>query len=287
MDVRNVHRTDGTYVETVVRQENTLKPMTWLTAKTLLLYHDLPKTVGGIDPFIVDADTGTPVANAAIVDGRDPSLLTYSLGAELAPGDRFAVWGTWERTNDTTAATGNFPRGLLNSSSFATVTEDGQVIRVESPFLFGQGFFPQPPYPFFDVFRAGVYAAPAERLELAVDWTRNEFEHAGQIDDNINHVGFLAAWSPMKRLVIIGRYVVSWAIDVTNENAGAGADFRSHHGLYGRMAWKISDDSNLNLEFGEAALGPTPALFSVDPFGDSYPTLDTQHLVRLVYSSKF
>ena len=287
VDVRNVHQTNGKYVETVVRQENTVKPATWLTTKTLLLYHDLPRTIGGIDPFVVDGDTDRRFRNAAIVNGRNPSLWTYSLGAEVAPDDRLAVWGVWERTNDTTVATDNFPRGLLNNASFATFTEDGRVIRIDSPFLFGQGFFPQPPYPFFDIFRAGVYVAPWERLEFTVDWTRNEFEHAGQIDDNLNHVGFLAAWSPLKRLVLIGRYVVSWAIDVADENAGSGARFVSRHSLYGRLAWKLTDDSNLNIEFGEAALGPTPAVFSVDPFGEFYPTLDTEHLVRIVYSSKF
>ena len=287
VDVRNVHQTDGKHLETVIRQETTLKPATWLTAKTLFLYHDLPKTIGGIDPFIIDSVTGQRFINTAIVDGRDPSLTTYSLGAELAPSERWSVWGAWERTNDTTFATDNFPRGLLNSSSFRTFTENGQVIRTTSPFLYSQGFFPQPPYPFFDILRAGVYVSPWERLELSADWTRNEFEHAGQIDDNLNHIGFLAAWSPLKRLVVVGRYVASRAIDVTNENAAGGAKFVSHHSLYGRLTWKATDDSDLSVEFGEAALGPVPAVFTNDPLGEFYPTLDTQHLVRIVYSSKF
>jgi len=287
VDMRNAHRTDGKYLETVVRQENTMKPLRWLTAKTLFLYHDLPKTIGGIDPFIINADNDRPFRNSLIRDDRDPSLLTFAVGAELSPVDRVAIWGIWERTNDTTAATDNFPRGLLNSSSFTTFTEDGQVIRISEPSLFGQGFFPQPPYPFFDIFRAGIYVAPSEQLEFSVDWTRNEFEHAGQIDDNLNHVGLTAAWSPLKRLVVVGRYVISWAIDITRENAGEGAHFDPRHSLYGRLAWKLTDDSDLSIEFGEAALGLSPALFSVDPFGEFYPTLDTEHLVRIVYSSKF
>jgi hypothetical protein len=285
-DVRNVHQTDGKYLETVARQENTIKPFNWLTAKTLFILHDLPNTTAGVDPFVVNADTDRLFRNAAIPNDRDPSLTTYSLGAEIAPIDQVSFWGTWERTNDTTVATGNFPRGLLDGSSFTTFVEGDQVFRIAEPFLFGQGFFPQPPYPFFDIFRAGVYVAPWEQLEFSVDWTRNEFEHAGQIDDNLNHIGFLAAWSPMKRLIVAGRYVVSWAIDVATENAGAGNEFDSRHSLYGRLTWNVSDDSDLALEFGEAALGPS-ILFTVDPYGDSYPTLDTEHLVRIIYTNKF
>jgi len=287
IDVRNVHRTNGKYLETVVRQENTVKLAEWLTTKTLFIYHDLPHTIGGVDPFKVNADTDRPFNNAAVSDDRDPSLTTYSLGAEFAPMEQVALWGIWERTNDTTVATDDFPRGLLNETSFATFTDGDQVIRFKDPFLYSQGFFPQPPYPFFDIVRAGAYYAPWERLELAVDWTRNEFEHAGQIDDNLNHVGFTTAWSPFKRLVVVGRYVMSWAIDITRENAGEGTEFAGHHSLYGRLTWKATDDAELHVEFGEAALGPVPAVFSVDPLGDFYPTLDTEHLVRIVYSAKF
>ena len=287
VDVRNVHTTEGKYVETVVRNENTLRPFSWLTAKTLILYHDLPQTTAGLDPLIIDDDTGTPFLNAAIVDDRDPSLQTYSLGAELAPADWLSCWAAWERTNDSTLATGNFPRGLLNSSSFGTATEEGSVIRSKVPFLFSQGFFPQPPYPFFDVVRAGASVSPWDSLELSVDWTRNEFEHAGQIDDNLNHAGFTAAWSPLKRLVLVGRYVASWAIDITNENAGRGAKFVSHHNAYGRLLWRVHDDSELSVEYGVASLGSAGTLFSTDPTGDSYPTLDTEHLVRILFSTSF
>lgn len=287
VDVRNVHTTDGKYLETVVRQETSIQPLPWFTAKTLVIYHDLPKTVAGIDPFIVDADTRRRVLNAAIVDGRDPSLQTYSLGGELFSAEDIQVWAAWERTNDTTIATGDFPRGLLNSSSFATATEEGSVIRSVSPFLFGQGFFPQPPYPFFDIYRAGVYASPSVTSEFAIDWTRNEFEHAGQIDDNLNHIGFTAAWSPIKGATLIGRYVASWAIDVARENAGEGAKFTSHHNFYGGMVWRVSEDARLHLEYGVSALAIPRGRLTYDPNGDFYPTLDTEHLLRIYYTNRF
>ncbi|MBI3087909.1 MAG: hypothetical protein HYY91_03380 [Candidatus Omnitrophica bacterium] len=288
-DVRNVHRADGTYVETVVRQETTATPLKWLSAKTLFLSHDLPHTVGGLDPFLVNADTNRPYLNAAVVDGRDPSLLTFSLGAEVTPleDDRLSFWGVWERTNDTTLATDNFPRGLLDGSTFSTFNEDDHVIRIPETFVFSQGFFPQPPYPFFDIFRAGLYVEPIEdQLQIAVDWTRNEFELAGQIDDNLNHVGVMAAWSPLTRLIVAGRYVISWAVDMADLNAGAGKRFTRRHSLFGRLLWKCSEHSNLYVDFGEAALGPS-ILFSIDPYGDYYPTLDTEHFVRVTYTSTF
>lgn len=183
-DVRNVHADEGKYIETVLRNENVVKPVRWLTAKTLVLYHDVPDTLGGLDPFMIDDDTGARFTNAQMVDGRNPSLWTFSLGGEVALAEEAAVWAAWERSNDTTLATDNFPRGLLNTSNFTTQTHEGTVIRSVLPILYGQGFFPQPPYPWHDIYRAGAYWPPAEALELAVDWTRNEFEFAGQIDDN-------------------------------------------------------------------------------------------------------
>lgn len=287
VDVRNVHTTEGKYVETVVRNENSLRPTSWLTMKTLVLYHDLPRTTGGIDPFVVNADTGRRFDNATIVDGRDPSLQAYSLGAELSPGDDYSIWAVWERTNDTTLGTGNFPRGLLDGASFGTREEEGSTIRVPTNFLFGQGFFPQPPYPFFDIYRAGAYYAPWDPIEFAVDWTRNEFEYAGQIDDNLNHIGFTTAWSPTKRVTLVARYVASWAIDITNTNASGGNKFASHHSLYGWFLWKPSDDAELSLEYGVSAVGAPNILFSTDPEGDYYPTLDTEHLIRLLYTVNF
>lgn len=287
LDLRNVHTSEGKYVETVVRQENSLRPVPWFTGKTLFIYHDVPETIGGIDPFMVDADTNRALLNAAIVDGRDPSLQTYSLGGEVSAGDHLSLWTAWERTNDATVGTDNFPRGLLNSSSFATATEEGTVIRSTSPFLFGQRFFPQPPYPFFDIYRAGMYYSLSESAEVAFDWTRNEFEHAGQIDDNLNHIGVTVAWAPAKRLTLIGRYVASWAIDITRENAGEGATFASRHNLYGRLVWKMSDDSQFDLEYGVASFATPGATILYDPEGDFYPTLDTEHLLRLIYTSTF
>ncbi|MBI3319056.1 MAG: hypothetical protein HYZ89_00485, partial [Candidatus Omnitrophica bacterium] len=101
LDLRNVHQTNGKYVETVVRNENTIRPVKWLTTKTLFIYHDLPPTVAGVDPFIVNVDNDRALRNAAIKNGRDPSLTTYSLGAEFAPIEEFALWAAWERTDDT------------------------------------------------------------------------------------------------------------------------------------------------------------------------------------------
>ena len=287
VDFRNVHTTKGKYVESVVRQETTIHPLRWLTAKSLFIYHDLPNTVAGIDPFDVDSDTGQPRVNASIPDGRNPSLRTYSLGAEVAPVDSLAFWGVWEHTNDSTVATDNFPRRLLNDFSFATATQEGTVIRSKLPFLYSQNFFPQPPYQFFDIFRAGVYYAPIQTVEVGLDWTRNEFRHAGQIDDNLNHIGLTAGWAPIPKLLLVGRYVASRAVDITSENAGEGSKMHAHHSLYSELRWNLNTTSHFDVEYGVGAFGLSRVLFSLDPAGDYYPTLDTEHLIRIRYTSRF
>ena len=286
-DLRNVHTANGKYVETVYRNENTVKPFSWFTGKTLFLYHDLPDTTAGKDPHLVNDDLNAFVDNAAITGGLDPSLMTFSLGGEVALSKDLALWSAWERTNDVTVSNDHFPRGLLNDSNFRTFTDDGTVIREKLPFLYSQGLFPLPPYPWFDVFKAGVYVSPIEEVEFALDWTRNEFKQAGQIDDHLNHIGFTAAVAPVNRLVVIGRYVASWAVDVARLNAGETTKAESHHNLYAQVRWLISDDSSLSAEYGVGGLGSGATLIGFDPLGDWYPTLDTVHLVRVLYSNEF
>ena len=81
--------------------------------------------------------------------------------------------------------------------------------------------------------------------------------------------------------------VASWAVDITRLNAGETTDAHSHHNLYAQLRWLLSDDSFLSLEYGVAALASPATLFSTDPIGDFYPTLDTEHLLRILYSNEF
>lgn len=59
------------------------------------------------------------------------------------------------------------------------------------------------------------------------------------------------------------------------------------HNFYAQLRWLLSDDASLSVEYGVAALGAPVVLFSTDPTGDFYPTLDTEHLIRVLYSNRF
>lgn len=288
-DLRNVHQADGKYVETVARDELTYKLTQKLTAKTLAIYHDLPKTKGGIDPFIYDSQTGLPFRDFSadpIDDGKDPTLKTGSLGFEYAFSDMVAINGIWERTNDYTLAYDNFPRGILNSSQPSDIfTEFGNVYRRDLPFLFDQQFFPQPPYPYYDIFKAGLRFNPLANLQIYLDYTRNEFESAGQIDDSMNHTGIEAAYFPLKKLGFYLRYVYSRWQDLDRIRQGITKP-AGHHNVFGEIRYMRTEDEELILQYGEG--GRTPiASVKYDPFGTGLATIDTQHIFRLFYRLKF
>lgn len=285
-DVRNVHRSNGKFLENVVRDELTYKINERLTGKLLGIYQKMPHTRGGYDPFIVDSDTGEYLKNAFILDGEDPSLKTGSLGLEYAFYDWLSLNGTWEHTNDYTAAYDHFPRGNLVGSTFATYTNYGKIYRVGEVFLYSQDLFPLPPYPFYDIFKAGLRIAPWENIEIYLDYTRNEYKSAGQIDDNVNHVGFELAYMPNKKIGLYLRYVYSRWNDLTLMTQGYNKVYLGNHNFSSEFRYMPSDDDEFVLQYGESGRTAISTL-TLDPYGTSLPTLDTQHIFRLYYRRKF
>lgn len=144
-DVRNVHKSDGKFVENAARDEVSIRATDQLSAKLLGIFQKMHKTAGGLDPFILDNETDLPLINTAIEEGKDPSLKSGSFGLEYAFTQWLALSGVWERTNDSTLAYDNFPRGDLNGSSLGTFNEFDMVFRRDIPFLFNQALFPLPP----------------------------------------------------------------------------------------------------------------------------------------------
>jgi hypothetical protein len=286
-DVRNVHRSNGKFIENVARDEITWQATDKLTAKFLALYHRLPKTVAGFDPFIVDADTGEPVINADILDGMNPTLKTGSIGLEYAFTDWIALSGIWERTNDSTLAYDNFPRGNLNSTTFTTYSEYGNVFRREDIFLYNQDLFPLPPYRFYNIWKSGLRINPIENMEIYIDYTRNEFKSAGQIDDNINHIGFETSYMPTKKIGLNFKYTYSRWNDLTRMLTGAyDKIYLGHHNVFVEFRYFPSQYDELVLQYGESGRAPI-ATVAFDPFGGGSPVLDTQHIVRGYYRRKF
>jgi len=288
-DLRNVHNVNGKNIETVVRDELTAQFGDRLTFKALGIYQRLPKTKGGIDPFIYDTQTGEFVkdwSSDPIDDGLDPSLKTGSLGLEYAFFDWLSLNGIWERTNDYTLAYGNFPRSVLNSSQLArSYYEYGKKYRGQELYLYDQQYFPQPPYPFYNIFKTGLLITPADNLDIYLDYTRNEFEMAAQNSDNMNHVGIEMTYMPTKKTGIVLKYTYSRWKDLDRLINGITKPI-GHHNFFGEFRYLPSKDDEFILQYGE---GNTSAIGNItfDPFGGSLLTIDTQHIIRAYYRRKF
>ncbi|MCX7927952.1 MAG: tetratricopeptide repeat protein [Candidatus Omnitrophica bacterium] len=289
-DIRNVHTTDGKYVETVTRDELTWHITDNLTGKILGIYQDMPKTKAAVDPFIYDAKTGiylTDWSLTPIADGKDPSLKTGSFGLEYAFTDWLTVNGIYERTNDYTVAYDNFPRGILNSAQPSWVYyEAGKTYLRDRVFLYDQHLFPQPPYPFYDIFKIGVRFLPIEKLEIYLDYTRNEFEQAGPISDDINHFGVEIGYLPLKKLGLYLRYTYSMWNDLDRILAGDSKKV-GHHNIFFETRYRFCEDDELVFDYGVSPNYPLLELTVADPFGGGLQTIDTQHIIRLYYRRRF
>jgi hypothetical protein len=287
-DLRNVHKVGGKFVENVVRDEATVKLTDKLTAKALGIYQKLPKTTAGIDPFVYYGKTGEFFLNAAVPDAEDPTIKTGSLGLNYDFFDWLSVDGIYERTNDYTLAYGDFPRNVLRNDTtlFGTFYQDNKLYRFVEPFLYDQGLFPHAPYPFYNVFKCGLRLMPIENMELYLDYTRNEFGSASLISDNMNHVGMEVTYMPIQKIGMVFKYTYSRSQDLDRLRAGITAPV-GHHNFFTEFRYLPSKDDELILEYGAGYVSLLNNVSSLDPYGGSLITLDTQHIVRMYYRKKF
>lgn len=289
-DIRNVHETStNKYIETVARTEIGWQPDNRLETKGLLLAHHLPLTTGGFDPFITRIQDGETMANAAIPDAEDANLYTTSLGMKYWFYDWLAWDGTWERTNDFTVATDNYPRGILNDKSLSTYTSYGNIYREEYAYLYNQGSFPLPPYEFYNIFRTGLTFKPDSNWDIYLDYTRNPYEWAGPLDDNLNHISLSTIYSPTKNLQLYAKYTWSRMNDINEVvyNPGGDIEFESHHNIFAEAQYLFKDESRFTVSFG---VGPSvySGYATSNPYGGSIsPVLDTQHMIRMSYTKNF
>jgi len=287
LDVRNVHNVNGKFVENVARNELTLKVNDKLTVKGLGIYQCMPLTKGGIDPFLYDSDTGEYFLNSSVPDGEDPSLATGSLGMEYSFFDWLSLNGVYQITNDYYLTYGNYPNGIYNSSSWKTYSDNGKIYREKVAYLYDQGYFPQAPYPFYNIYKTGLRLIPLiDKLEIYLDYTYNEFKLAGQNSENMNHGGCEFVITPTEKMGIVLKYVYSMLKDV--EHLKEGVDkMIGHHNFFAQLYYTLTKDSQVILEYGEGYINGTGIDYTVDPFGGSLTTLDTQHIVRAYYRLKF
>ncbi|MCM8779736.1 MAG: hypothetical protein NC914_01105, partial [Candidatus Omnitrophica bacterium] len=127
---------------------------------------------------------------------------------------------------------------------------------------------------------------PMEELEIYLDFTRNDFRSAGQIDDNINHLGFEIGYIPFKKLGFYLKYTYARWNDLTTMNNGGSDYYNGHHNIFTEIRYLPAKDSELIFQYGEGAYTPVGTV-NFDPFGGALMTLDTQHIFRLFYKKKF
>ena len=290
-DVRNVHSTKNKFIENVARDELTWSINEKLTSKFLGIYQKLPKTKGGYDPFIFDPVSRRYFTNTYIEDGMNPSITTGSAGAEYAFFDWLALNGIWESTNDVSLAYDNFPRGIFNTASRSFISSDENNNRYRSILdsLYNQQYFPKPPYPYYNIFKAGLRLNPLEKVNIYLDYTRNPFEKAGQVDDNINHIGLELSYAPAAKFAMFFKYTYSRWQDLDKLQQGI-TELLGHHNFFSEFVYRKSQDEDLTFQYGEASRNPyMGGVLDIgwDPYGGSLRTVDTQHIFRLYYRKKF
>ena len=285
-DVRNVHSVDGKFIENVARLEATYQVTDKLTAKFLGIDHRAEHTLGGYDPYFLHGFYDEVYSNDSIDDGVDPSLRTVSLGVEYDFFDWLDMSFVWEHTNDAIYAYDNFPRGLLTGTGFWAYYEYGEKYRRESYWLNNNDAFPLPPYPYFDIFKVGINLQPRDDLHIYLDYTRNEFEWAQLIDDNMNHIGIEAAYTPFKKLGFYVRYVYSRVKDITELNEQNSVSKDTHHSVFSEIRYNLEENSELVAQYGVGNISGL-SYSSYTPFGGGVATLDTEHIFRLTYRKKF
>ncbi len=288
-DTRNVHDVNGKYIENVTRAEATYKPDKKWTHKVLGIYHDLPKTKGGIDPFLFDPLTGEPYkdwSSDAIDDGKDPSLKTISAGSEYWFTDWLAANAILEMTNDCTLAYDNYPRGLFNDSQPSNIwSMYGYTFRSSNPFLYDQQYFNQPPYPWYNIYKLGLKIKPSEKTNVALNYTRNEYEWAQSIDDNMNHIGLDIEHMINEKWSAHFWYTYSRAKSISRLIDDGIVDVEGHHNIFFELGFMPGEESRFRLMYGigNMAYYASP---NFNPYG-GFPVLDTEHILRIIYERKF
>ncbi|MFH1355097.1 MAG: hypothetical protein ABIH19_03005, partial [Candidatus Omnitrophota bacterium] len=193
-------------------------------------------------------------------------------------------------TNDISLAYDNFPRGIYNSGNQSTITyENGLAYRDVNNWLYNQGYFPNPPYPYYSIFKTGLKFNPSDELQIYLDYTRNEYEQAGQVDDNINHIGLELGYQPITKLGAFFRYTYSrWQdLDGLTNNM---TKVIGHHNFFGELIYRFSENEDFTFQYGEASRNPyMGGVLDIgwDPYGGSLKTIDTRHVWRLYYSRRF
>lgn len=312
-DVRNVHRVDpvnyvnpvnnrweemdDTNVETVFRDEITVRLNPRVTSKTLWRWKHVPRTKTGVEPEFTgyyfpkdDIDLyDFYVVNGAVSGGQDADQLTLSQGFQYVIDPQLTVEGVYEYTN----AIPDFPRGLLNEFYRNPVERvDGILLDRMQNFMYSQGgvLKAAPPYDFFNIWRERVIYRPESRVTWTLHAAQNEYLAAGGIDDNINHVGLGVEFVQSKKLRWFADYTYSRQIDLPRYVATAEREaiFGGHHNFYASFDYRLNAATVLRGEYGVFLLNSPLAV--TNPYNAGFfslATIDTEQLFRVSLTGEF
>jgi hypothetical protein len=127
---------------------------------------------------------------------------------------------------------------------------------------------------------------PMDKMDVYLDFTHNYFKDAGQVSDSINHIGFEVAYVPTRRFGLNFRYTYSKWNDLKDVLARNPDAYKSYHNLFAEARFLGTSNDEFVLQYGESGLTPL-SIITFDPYGGSYPVLQTQHIVRMYYRRRF
>jgi len=134
---------------------------------------------------------------------------------------------------------------------------------------------PAPPYPHYYIIASRLILAPRDWVEISLENTYNEFEHATTLDDFMNYSGTTIRFWPSHKLSANVVYRYSNVADYARNYKKIG-----HHNVYFDLAYDIYDDARIKLQFSN--LGDY-----IQGIGWQTSVLDTQHIIRLIYEGRF
>jgi hypothetical protein len=121
-----------------------------------------------------------------------------------------------------------------------------------------------------------------------LDYTHNPNKFAGNIDDNMNHFGIETSVVPKKNIGFFARYTFSKWYDLEHLVFNNELKYEGYNNVFFETRLLLSPGSTLSVQYGAGPSYNTNTRYE-DPNLNYYlnPTLETQHLVRIVSDNKF
>ncbi|OQX54144.1 MAG: hypothetical protein B5M48_01605 [Candidatus Omnitrophica bacterium 4484_213] len=146
---------------------------------------------------------------------------------------------------------------------------------------------PDPPYPYYNIYKGRIIYQPFSELTLTLDHTTNEFKFANRIADayyydELSYDGLEIKYEPTSRLTTRLVYRYSQVANLNQYVDNGDEDVERHHNFYGELNYRLDPDAELTLQYGDLGIYLHGGYI---PF--THAVLDTQHLFRIFYTQRF